>query len=423
MQLSHFCRCLCLFAALLLAMPAWAGDAAPRVVLLTVEQFEGQFVEISSDWSVTFGTGGQTRQLAMTDLVQWGNYNDGASKTQLLLTDGSMLVGSVLQLADDGVLIETELWGDVRVERASVRGMLCAPSASPLQRDRQRKRIERSTAKDALLLLRNGDEVSGQLVSNSEQNEDDFLDGISSVSFVPQGGNRTTFATRNLELIALRPVTRRLEQKQCHLALRDASLIAAARIQTEQNVITIQTACGLSLSAERSRFNRHLTGIGSNRTAVTFLSDLEPTDYKAFPFLSVEWPLGIDENVLGGRLRCGGNVYSKGLGMHATSRAVYDVAGKYSRFHAEIVLDDQAGRRGSVIYRVFVERPAGQARKWSLAYTSPIVRGGDQPRSVSADLSDATRIALAVEAADGGDTLDHANWLHARLIPSRDTTD
>jgi hypothetical protein len=71
-----------------------------------------------------------------------------------------------------------------------------------------------------------------------------------------------------------------------------------------------------------------------------------------------------------------------------------------------------------VVYRVFVERPEATTRKWSLAFTSPVVRGSDAVLPVSIDVAGATRIALAVEAADQGDTLDHANWLRARLVPA-----
>jgi len=157
--------------------------------------------------------------------------------------------------------------------------------------------------------------------------------------------------------------------------------------------------------------------IESRQADVTYLSDLGHADYKHFPFLSARWPLGVDKNVLGGWLRSGGQVVLKGLGMHSTSRVVYELDRRYSKLEAELALDDQAGRRGSVRYRVLVERGVATKSNWKLAYTSPIVRGGTPATPLSIDVSNATRVALAVEVADQGDTLDHANWLNARLTP------
>ena len=74
-------------------------------------------------------------------------------------------------------------------------------------------------------------------------------------------------------------------------------------------------------------------------------------------------------------------------------------------------MDDAAADRGSVIFRVYLQ----QKGTWQLAFTSPMVRGGDQPRAVSVKLGSATALALVTDYADQGDELDYANWLDARL--------
>jgi hypothetical protein len=61
---------------------------------------------------------------------------------------------------------------------------------------------------------------------------------------------------------------------------------------------------------------------------------------------------------------------------------------------------------------VFVDRSGS----WSSEYESPIVRGGDVPRTCVVDVTGASRMALVVDYADRADELDHANWLDARLI-------
>src|SRR5205085_6249334 len=53
---------------------------------------------------------------------------------------------------------------------------------------------------------------------------------------------------------------------------------------------------------------------------VAWLSDRESLGYKQIPFVSVQWPLGVDQSVLGTRLRAGGALVRKGIGMPSASR-------------------------------------------------------------------------------------------------------
>jgi hypothetical protein len=98
--------------------------------------------------------------------------------------------------------------------------------------------------------------------------------------------------------------------------------------------------------------------------------------------------------------------------MPSASRVAYDVAG-YRKFQAELAVDDAAGLRGSVIFKVLLE---GQAGGWQAAYESPTIRGGDPPLAMSLDLKGALRMALIIDFADRGDECDYADWLCARLV-------
>ncbi len=144
-----------------------------------------------------------------------------------------------------------------------------------------------------------------------------------------------------------------------------------------------------------------------------YLSDLSPAGYKHVPYLDLPWSYEADRSVGGGRLRAKNVVYTKGLGMHSSSRLSYPLRGPYRRLEAELAVDDSARGQGSVTFRVFVADDSG---KWEPAYSSPVVRGGDAPLSMSVDLSGVKHIALIVDFADRGAVLDHADWLSARLI-------
>jgi hypothetical protein len=91
----------------------------------------------------------------------------------------------------------------------------------------------------------------------------------------------------------------------------------------------------------------------------------------------------------------------------------YEVREGDRRFQAEAALDEHAGLRGSVTFRVLLEDTQGQ---WQRAYESPVVRGATDPLPISVDVRGVRRLALIVDFADGGDVLDHANWLNARFV-------
>ena len=88
-----------------------------------------------------------------------------------------------------------------------------------------------------------------------------------------------------------------------------------------------------------------------------YLGDLRPAEFRHVPFLDLPWPYHADRNVTGGRLRSGGRLYLKGLGVHSSARLTYLLDEPYERFEAELGIDDSTDGGGSVRYRVYVDRP------------------------------------------------------------------
>ena len=99
--------------------------------------------------------------------------------------------------------------------------------------------------------------------------------------------------------------------------------------------------------------------------------------------------------------------------MHSTSRLAFDLPEGFDEFQAELSIDRSAGNEGSVVFRLFT---SSEGAKWIAAYKSEVVRGGDAPTPVRVDIRGAKRLALVVDFAERGDTLDRANWIGARLV-------
>jgi hypothetical protein len=85
------------------------------------------------------------------------------------------------------------------------------------------------------------------------------------------------------------------------------------------------------------------------------------------------------------------------------------MGGKYQSIQATIGIDAVTEGRGSVIFRILADgKPL---------YTSDIVRGKTPPIKLGQlKLQGVQKLTLAVDFADQGDILDHADWCDAVLI-------
>ncbi|HOD51398.1 MAG TPA: alpha-galactosidase [Candidatus Hydrogenedentes bacterium] len=104
-------------------------------------------------------------------------------------------------------------------------------------------------------------------------------------------------------------------------------------------------------------------------------------------------------------LRIGGETFEKGIGAHANGEIILSLAGGFSRFVAQVGIDnneDTKGERGSARFLVRVDD--------EVRFESPVCRGGDAPVLVEVPLNGAKRLELIVRDAGDGYTYDQADW-------------
>ncbi|MDP2575221.1 NPCBM/NEW2 domain-containing protein [Vibrio penaeicida] len=147
-----------------------------------------------------------------------------------------------------------------------------------------------------------------------------------------------------------------------------------------------------------------------NTPSYVFASDLnEESATNGWGPLEKDMSVGWTELGDGDVLSVGGTRYARGLGAHANSSIVYDISEyDFDQFNAVIGIDDKAGNRGSVVYKVFVDGV--------LSYESGVVRGDDDGIRISVPLDNAHN-EVRLEATDAGDgySYDHANWADAKF--------
>ncbi|CAM3235355.1 Glycosyl hydrolase family 98 putative carbohydrate-binding module domain-containing protein [Deinococcus saxicola] len=117
-------------------------------------------------------------------------------------------------------------------------------------------------------------------------------------------------------------------------------------------------------------------------------------------------------------LTIGGQVFAKGLGVHASSTTMsnikYDLDKRCVTLSGKVGIDDEVGNRGSVVFRVLEDDPQKYLNGREL-YNSGVVRGGAAAQSFTANVKDVTTLRL--EVSDAGDNMnfDHADWADLQL--------
>ncbi len=128
----------------------------------------------------------------------------------------------------------------------------------------------------------------------------------------------------------------------------------------------------------------------------------------------MRWPHQLDRSVMGGPLRAGGKVWTRGVGVHAPSRLEWELDGSWKSLHGAVAIDDSVellAYRGSVQCAIYLD--GADAPVWR----SGRIEGGMAPTSFGAlDLSGVRRVALQVEMDERLYVADRLNWLDLRLV-------
>lgn len=111
-----------------------------------------------------------------------------------------------------------------------------------------------------------------------------------------------------------------------------------------------------------------------------------------------------DKSVDGNPLRIAGRTFDRGLGTHADSALYIKLAGGSRRFSAMVGLDDEAGRFGTVAFRILAD---GEE-----VFKTGTMKAGQPAREVDVDVTGVDTLILLVSGSDGID-YDHADWANA----------
>lgn len=128
----------------------------------------------------------------------------------------------------------------------------------------------------------------------------------------------------------------------------------------------------------------------------------------------MRWPYQIDRSVMGGSLRAGGRVFSRGVGVHAPSRLEWELDGTWQSLLGAVAIDDSVellAYRGSVRCAIYLDDAAEPA------WRSGRIEGATPPTLIGdLQLSGVRRIALEVDMDERLYVADRLNWIELRLV-------
>jgi len=247
---------------------------------------------------------------------------------------------------------------------------------------------------DDLVLLTNGDRLSGQFA------------GLSEAELRLEAGGRETRVPRDrVAAVAFSPdLVAPAEIDGPRQIVRSAAGWLTVRdLRRDGESWAATTAFGEEVAWPAGEVDR----IWFAGERAEFLSEIAPAHVEFVPYLDRRWPLRRDRDVTGEPLVTGGEVIPKGLGTHSRSRVTYDLGGRYASFRAVAAVSPSAGDAGSAEFAVEVD---GR----EVYRSGPVTAADAEP--VAVDLTGAERLTLAVDFGRNGDVLDRANWCDAVLV-------
>jgi hypothetical protein len=394
-----------LLCCALLAAFSIVDDPLAEVELIPVDGTPVKIVKFSAENGVVKGVKhlgrGEPGQWALRDLISLrfpSPTPTALSGIHLRLADEEIVRCIAIESASaDEFAVRGNLFGSLKIPSDLIIGAVLDPDADERQSERAAEWMKKPRNTDALL-FRNFDEAKGSFVSVED----------ASVTLEVDGARKATPRNQVLAVAFDSRLLQSKKTKDLHAVVRltDGTRLRVTSISAppdHPDVANLQTVLGSPITVKRE----HLVDASIRNGRVTYLSDLKELDLEIIPYLDEAWPVQRDRAATGERMRLGGRVVAKGLGMRSGTRMSFPVEGA-SRFEATIGLDESAGPLGHAIFSVYVD---GKRVGEEISLSS-----SDSPRPISVPLAGARKITMVVAFGLRGDVQDFADWGDARLV-------
>lgn len=236
----------------------------------------------------------------------------------------------------------------------------------------------------------------------------DFLSGVigdvdeQTVKFLLDGEELSLPRKKVFGLIFIRRGQPKSKSK-CGILLSGNGLLHARSVELAENMFSAR----LSTGGEIKIPIESVQALDFSQGKVVYLSAMEQQDVKYVPYFDITWKYRRDSNLDGGPLRLGGKIYSRGLAIHSRTTLRYRLRGNYRRFQAVMGIDQSLNGSGHVHVIIHADDKL-------LLETD--VSGGDDPRVLDLNVTDARDLRILVDFGEDLDISDHLDLADARVI-------
>ena len=316
--------------------------------------------------------------------------SQGCGEPRVYLVGGDMLSGAIAGASNGLLRVRGDALGEIEL---AFDDAICIRLAGG------RDVAERPPRGSRGVVFVNGDEMSGDVA------------GVGDAHVFVAAGKRTNAVVRSrcawirfADIPAGEPV-RQLPADTRHCVLFTNGDVLSGTIEA-------MDAGGMTLRARRRTYSiprDRISEVWTEGPALAPLSLAPVSACRQTPQFDENFPHRLDANLDGGRLRIAGKSYARGIACHSRCELEYRLDGVYSRFIADIGIDDTAPRDGLASFLVEVDGKA--------AASVPAVRAGESARTIHADLKGAQVLRLIVDFGGDGVSLgDHADWARPVLV-------
>ncbi len=399
----------------LIPLPLRADDPQPPLVVPSDPVFEallldgstvsGRIAELSlGDPSRAVLIGDKTEEISLDKLVKITRRGDAPpyppAGSLVLLPEGDRL-RAIVNGTPEGIKLDVlpnalgDLVTSIPLDR--VLGLVLAPPSDPNELEALVRKIREDTRDSEVLWMANGDRLTGSLQALDAQ----------TVTF-DSGNGPLPFQRSAIVALGFDPALLSYPKPKgpyLELTFADGSRLGVVSSRVEQGHVVAETRFGGTIRVPFKELSRvHVLG-----GPVSYLSSRKPAGSQFVPYLD-RHPnsFGVDSTWDGHHLRLSGQPYDRGLGMLPRTLAAYRLEPGDRRFQATVGLDDRAGEKASVIFRVLADKTE--------IFHSGVLTRQDAPVSVDVDVQGANLLILIVEFGDRGDVQDSADWVESRLI-------
>lgn len=202
-------------------------------------------------------------------------------------------------------------------------------------------------------------------------------------------------------LILLNSLGPQAPSSVCQVHDVNQNVLVAGRVTADAKGFTITTVSGTQFEYPASAIAR----LDYRSDKVVYLSDLKPTVIQK----SKQGRLDIwrtDKNLENSSLQLEGQVYAKGLCLHAHTELVYALDGKYKEFKAILGMDDLVGGDGHPVVKL-----EGDGKE----LFAGTVHRKDRRRELTLDVKGIQQLRIIVTSSGLFDFGDHVDFADAKL--------